>query len=91
MLPAFYCQIIGYFIQKAANRRICFYCIYFFVNVDVLFFVGDFFTSKLCVCVQVERKDLEKQMGDLGLEMDNKDDVRDHLIPFSSFFFFSIS
>lgn len=38
--------------------------------------------------MQVERKDLEKQMGDLGLEMDNKDDVRDHLIPFSSFFFF---
>lgn len=39
--------------------------------------------------VQVERKNLEKQMGDLGLEMDNKDDVRDHshlilhLIPFT--------
>lgn len=33
----------------------------------------------LCVCVwcvQVERKKLEKQMGDLGLDMDDKDNVR---------------
>lgn len=39
----------------------------------------------LCVCVcvvQVERKKLEKQMGDLGLDMDNKDDVCDANIQF---------
>lgn len=40
--------------------------------------------------MQVERKDLEKQMGDLGLEMDNKDDVRDHSHLIFFFFFYQI-
>lgn len=32
--------------------------------------------SKSCVCVfQVERKTLEKEMGELGLDMSDKDSV----------------